>query len=82
MITTGTFLYMPVKTTDSAPIPLILGQTPRGYFICLPDHETAFELECVEDLAGCFIHYMDGSSAESVAAVAKRAMELLFYCER
>lgn len=82
MITTGTFLYMPVKTTDSAPIPLILGQTPRGYFICLPDHEAAFELNHAEDLdTDCFIQYMDGYSAELVVATVKRAMGLLLSCE-
>jgi hypothetical protein len=83
MIATGTFLYIPVKTTDSAPIPVILGKTHRGYFICLPDHEVAFESDHAEDLdADCFIHYMDGFSAELVAAAVKRAMELLLYCER
>jgi hypothetical protein len=82
MIATGTFIDMSVKITDSVPIPVILGQTHRGYFICLPDHEIAFELDHAEDLdTDCFIHYMDGSSAELVAATVKRAMELLFYCD-
>ena len=82
MIVTGTFLDMSVKITDSDPIPVILGQTYRGYFICLPDHEIAFELAHVEDLdTDHFIQYMDGSSAEFVAAIVKRTIELLFYCE-
>lgn len=82
MIETGTFLYMPVKMTDSAPTPVILGQTHRGYFICLPDHEVAFELNHAEDLdADCFTQYMDGYSAEFVAATVKRAMGLLLSCE-
>ena len=82
MIETGTFLYMPVKMTDSAAISVILGQIHRGYFICLPDHEVAFELNHAEDLcADCFIQYMDGYSAELVAATVKRAIELLLSCE-
>lgn len=83
MITTGTFLHMTVKVTDSTPIPVILGQTHRGYFICLPDHEVAFELDHTEDLdTDCFIQYMDVANSELVAATAKRAMELLLYCEK
>jgi hypothetical protein len=59
-----------------------LGQTYRGYFICLPDYEIAFELDYAKDLdKDCFIQYMDGSSAELVAATVKQAMELLFYCD-
>ena len=82
MIATGTFLYMPVKMADSAPTPVILGKTHRGYFICLPDYESAFELDHAEDLnTDCFIHYMDGYNAELVASTVKRAMELLLSCE-
>ena len=82
MIKTGTFLEMSIKTTDNVPIPVILGQTVRGYFVCLPDHDAAFELEYAEDVnADNFTGYMDGTSAKLVAITVKQAIGLIFYCE-
>lgn len=81
MIKTGTFLEMSIKTTDTVPIPVILGETGRGYFVCLPDHDAAFELKYAEDAdADNFTGYMDGTSAELVAAAVKQAIGLLLYC--
>lgn len=80
MITTGTFLELMIKV-DTDPIPVILGRTRRGYFICLPDHDASFEVKSSEDVdEENFTCYMDGTSAQLVAGVVKQALGLLFYC--
>lgn len=80
MISTGTFLELTIKV-DTDPIPVILGKTKRGYFICLPNHDAAFELKHAEDVdEENFICYMDGVSAQMVAGIVKQALGLLFYC--
>jgi hypothetical protein len=82
MIKTGTFLEMWIKTPDTTPIPVILGETTRGYFVCLPNHDAAFELK-YDDTAESynFTDYMDGTSAELVAATVNQAIGLLLYCK-
>jgi hypothetical protein len=80
MISTGTFLELTIKV-DTDPIPVILGRTRRGYFICLPDHDASFELKHFEDVdEDSFTCYMDGTSALMVAGIVKQALGLLFYC--
>lgn len=81
MVTTGTFLELMIKVIDTDPIPVILGQTKRGYFVCLPNYDAAFELKHAEDVdEDNFTCLMDGASAELVAAAVKQAIGLLFYC--
>lgn len=82
MIKTGFFMELMIKSIDTAPIPVILGRSIRGYFVCLLDHDAAFEIENAEDVdADNFTCYMDGTSADLVAAAVKQAIGLLFYCE-
>jgi len=72
---------MSIKMTDTAPILVILGQTVRGYFACLPGHEAAFELKDTQNIdSDSFTGYMDGAGAELVAAVVKQAIGLPVYC--
>jgi hypothetical protein len=80
MISTGTFLEISIKAMNSS-IPIILGRTIRGYLVCLPDHEVAFELKDNQYLdTDSFTASMDGASAELVTAVVKQALGLLAYC--
>ena len=81
MIKTGTFLEMSIKTLNTGPIPIILGETNRGYFVCLPDHATSFEIKYEDDVeANNFTDCMDGTSAKLVAATVNQAIGLLLYC--
>jgi len=70
-----------VDTGDEFKIPVILAQTVRGLLICLPDHETAFELKYSEDIdKDSFIDYMDGHSADMVASAVIQALKLISLC--
>lgn len=49
--------------------------------MCLPDHDGGFKFSDTEDVdADNFAIRMDGTSAESVSAVAKQAIGFLLSC--
>lgn len=81
MSTIGTFLDLLIKSVDTDPIPVILGQSTRGYFICLPDHEVGFEFKYADDVdTDRFTAYMDVINAKLIATAVKHGIGLLSFC--
>ena len=81
MLVTGTFLKMSVNTGDEIQIPVILCPSDEKYYVCLPEHDAAFYLNYEESVdKDTFTSYMDGSSAEVVAAAVIQAVKLILLC--
>jgi hypothetical protein len=69
MFTTGTFLKMSIHTGEEFHIPVILCPANEKYYVCLPEHDAAFDLIYGESVdKDTFTSYMDRSSAEDVTA--------------
>lgn len=81
MLVTGTFLEISINTDEETQIPIILCPSKEKYYVCLPEHDAAFYLNYGESVdKDTFTLYMDGSSAEVVAAVVIQAMKLILLC--
>ena len=74
----GTFLRLLIKTVDTDPIPVIIGKSTYGYFVCLPGHDTVFEFTDLLDLdTDCFTCYMNDTNAKLVAEAVKHGSNFL-----
>jgi hypothetical protein len=81
MLVTGTFLEMSINTDEETQMPVILCPSSEKYFVCLPEHDGAFFLNYDESVdKDTFTLYMDGSSAEVVAAAVIQALKLFKSC--
>lgn len=81
MFVTGTFLKISVNTGEEFHIPVILCPANEKYYVCLPEHDAAFYLNYGESVdKDTFTSYMDGSSAQVVAAAVIQAMKLILLC--
>ena len=82
MLVTGTFLEMSINTDEETQTSVILCPSKEKYYVCLPEHDAAFSLNYGESVdKDTFTLYMDGSSAEAVAAAVIQALKLILLCK-